>query len=310
MPELYPEIEPYAVHRLAVGDGHELHVEECGTPNGLPVVFLHGGPGGGITPAYRRFFDPERYRVVLFDQRGCGQSTPFASVEHNTTWDLVADIERIREHLRIEQWLVFGGSWGSTLALVYAEEHPDRVRGLVLRGIFLLREWELDWLYQKGASRIFPDAWESFLAPIPAEERGDLRAAYARRLFGDDPGAAQAAAEAWSRWELATSYLIPRDDEESDEWLLAFARIESHYFMNGGFLDAEHQILARIDRIADIPMTIVQGRYDVVCPMESAWELHRKCPRSRLVVVPDAGHSSLEPGISAALVAATDAFAR
>lgn len=307
MRDLYPEIEPYATHRLDVGDGHTVFVEECGNPEGMPAVFLHGGPGGGITPEYRRFFDPERYRVVLFDQRGCGQSTPFASVEHNTTGHLVADIERIRDHLGIDRWLVFGGSWGSTLALVYAEAHPDRVQALVLRGIFLVRDRELDWLYQDGASRIFPDAWEHYLAPIPPEEHADLRAAYHRRLFGPDAEVAQAAAAAWSRWELATSYLRPRDADETDEWLLAFARIESHYFAHGCFL-APDQILDRIDRIADIPMTIVQGRYDVVCPMETAWELHRRCPRSQLVVVPDAGHSSLEPGVAGALVEATDAF--
>lgn len=308
MRDLYPEIEPFAIHRLSVGDGHEIHVEECGNPQGTPALFLHGGPGGGITPAYRRFFDPERYRIVLFDQRGCGRSTPFASVEHNTTWHLVADIERIRSTLGIEQWLVFGGSWGSTLALVYAETHPKRVQALVLRGIFLVRRRELDWFYQEGASRIFPDAWEGFLAPIPPDERSDLRAAYHRRLFGTDPVIAQAAAEAWSRWELATSFLLPRNDNESDDWLLAFARIENHYFAHGCFLEGDQQILSRVDRIASIPMTIVQGRYDVICPMETAWELHRNCPRSRLVVVPDAGHSSLEPGIVAALVEATDAF--
>jgi proline iminopeptidase len=310
MPGLYPPIEPYRTLRLRVSELHELHLEESGRPDGAPVVFLHGGPGAGTSPVHRQLFDPAAYRIVLFDQRGCGRSTPHASLEENTTWDLVADIERIREHLGIERWVVFGGSWGSTLALAYAGRHPDRVRALVLRGIFLLRPHELRWFYQEGASFVFPDAWEDFVAPIPPAERGDLLAAYHRRLTGDDPEALAGAARAWSTWEGTTSHLLRDqaaiDEFSEDESARAVARIECHYFVNGGFFERPDQLLEGIDRIRGIPAVIVQGRYDMVCPMTTAWDLRRRWPEARFEVVPDAGHSALEPGITARLVAATD----
>jgi proline iminopeptidase len=277
------------------------------------VVFLHGGPGGGSEPKQRRFFNPAKYRIILFDQRGCGKSTPYASLESNTTWDLVADTEKLREHLRIKAWQVFGGSWGSTLALAYAETHPDRVTELVLRGVFLLRKKEIDWFYQRGASILYPDAWEPYLAHIPESERGDMLAAYHRRLTSEDPAVRLAAARIWSGWEGRTSKLIP-DAEfaghyEEDEFALAFARIEVHYFANRGFLDPEDQLLRDAGRIRHIPCVIVQGRYDVVCPMESAWELHRAWPEADFIITPDSGHSAFEPPNSRALVAATDRFA-
>jgi proline iminopeptidase len=310
VPGLYPPIEPYRTQRLRVSELHELHVEESGRPDGTPVVFLHGGPGAGTSPVHRQLFDPAAYRIVLFDQRGCGRSTPHASLEENTTWDLVTDIERIREHLGIERWVVFGGSWGSTLALAYAERHPERVRALVLRGIFLLRPHELRWFYQEGASLVFPDAWEDFLAPIPPGERDDLLAAYHRRLTGDDPEVLAAAARAWSTWEGTTSHLLRDqaaiDEFSEDEAARAVARIECHYFVNGGFFASPDQLLDEVDRIRRIPAVIVQGRYDMVCPMTTAWDLHRRWPEARFEVVPDAGHSALEPGITARLVAATD----
>jgi proline iminopeptidase len=313
---LYPPLEPYASGMLQVSDLHTLYWETSGNPRGKPVVFLHGGPGGGTEPKYRRFFNPEKYRIVLVDQRGCGKSTPHASLVDNTTWDLVADIERLRESLGIERWQVFGGSWGSTLALAYAQTHPARVTELVLRGIFLLRAKEIAWFYQEGASMIFPDAWEGYLAPIPEAERGDLLHAYHRRLTGDDPAVQLEAAKAWSTWEGATSRLytdptmLARVGE--DRFALAFARIECHYFVHKGFLRSDTQLLddAAVLRKAGIPGVIVQGRYDVVCPMDSAWRLHRAWPEAQLVVVPDAGHSANEPGITRALVDATDAFAR
>lgn len=313
---LYPPLEPYASGMLQVSDLHTLYWETSGNPRGKPVVFLHGGPGGGTEPKYRRFFNPEKYRIVLVDQRGCGKSTPHASLVDNTTWDLVADIERLRESLGIARWQVFGGSWGSTLALAYAQTHPARVTELVLRGIFLLRAKEVAWFYQEGASMIFPDAWEGYLAPIPEAERGDLLHAYHRRLTGDDPAVQLEAAKAWSTWEGATSRLytdpamLARVGE--DRFALAFARIECHYFVHKGFLRSDTQLLddAAVLRKAGIPGVIVQGRYDVVCPMDSAWRLHRAWPEAQLVVVPDAGHSANEPGITRALVDATDAFAR
>ena len=310
---LYPPIAPHRGGRLAVSGGHELYWEECGNPAGKPAVFLHGGPGGGTSEKQRRFFDPRRYRVVLFDQRGCGQSTPHAGLEANTTWDLVADIERLRARLGIERWLVFGGSWGSTLALAYAQKHPERVSELVLRGIFLLRRSEIEWFYQRGASAIYPDAWESFVELIPAAERGDLVAAYHRRLTSDDPAVRLEAARRWSGWEGATSKLLP-DSElvsqmEEDEVALAMARIECHYFVHRGFLETEDQLLRDAPRLARIPGVIVQGRYDVVCPIESAWALHRAWPEADFVITPDSGHSAFEPGNSRALVAATDRFA-
>ena len=313
--ELYPPIEPLRHGHLAVGDGHEIYWEECGNPAGKPVVFLHGGPGAGCDAKARRFFDPARYRIVLFDQRGCGRSRPHASLEHNTTWDLVADIERLRTMLGIERWQAFGGSWGSTLALAYAEAHPDRVSELVLRGIFLLRKRELDWFYQEGASSLYPDRWEDYLAPIPPAERGDLAARVPPAADrAATLAAAQAAARAWAVWEGSTSYLLT-DDENVRRWgedafALAVARIECHYFVNGGFLERESQLLDDVGRIRHIPAVIVQGRHDVVCPMVTAWDLHRAWPEAELQVIGDAGHSAFEPGITDALVRATDRFAQ
>jgi proline iminopeptidase len=311
---LYPEIEPYRTGRLRVSEVHELYYEESGNPQGKPVVFLHGGPGGGTEPKYRRFFDPDAYRIVLFDQRGCGQSTPHASLVDNTTWHLVADIEALRAHLGIARWTVFGGSWGSTLALAYAEKHPEPVTELVLRGIFLLRKQEIDWFYQRGASILFADAWEGYLAPIPEAERGDLLAAYHRRLTSADPAVRQEAARAWSVWEGSTSCLFPNAEliakTGGDEFSLAFARIECHYFMSRGFFSRDAQLLEDVGRIRHIPAVIVQGRYDVVCPMESAWALHRAWPEADLRLVPDAGHSALEAGITHELLEATDRFRR
>jgi proline iminopeptidase len=308
----YPEIEPYRTGTLRVSDCHDLYFEESGNPAGKPAIFVHGGPGGGTEGKQRRFFDPAAYRIVLFDQRGCGKSRPHAELQENTTWDLVADMERLREHLGIERWLVFGGSWGSTLALAYAERHPERVSELVLRGIFLLRKQEIDWFYQRGADAMFPDAWEDYLAPIPEAERGDLLHAYHRRLTGDDPAVRQAAAKAWSVWEGRTSCLFQNPDlvarTAGDDFSLAFARIECHYFVNRGFLERDAQLLEDVGRIRHIPTVIVQGRYDVVCPMESAWALHRAFPEADLRVVPDAGHSAYEPGNLHELITATDRF--
>lgn len=309
---LFPPIEPYAQHRLDVGDGHVLYVEECGDPGGLPAVFLHGGPGAGCGPTHRRFFDPSRWRLVLFDQRGSGRSTPHAGLDHNTTWDLVADLERIRAQLGIERWLVFGGSWGSTLALAYAETHPQRVTGLVLRGIFLCRPWEIQWFYQQGASLLFPDYWEDFLSVIPAAERGDLVQAYSRRLTGTDAAAMHRAAHAWSLWEGRCATLLPdagvRSAFSDDRLALSLARIECHYFVNDAFLQPD-QLLRDAHRLADIPGVIVHGRYDAICPLRSAWELHQVWPKAELQVIADAGHAAFEPGIAAALVAATERFA-
>ncbi len=310
---LYPPIEPHRHGQLAVGHGHEIYWEECGNPAGKPAVFLHGGPGAGCDARARRFFDPARYRIVLFDQRGCGRSRPYASLEHNTTWDLVADIERLREHLGIERWLVFGGSWGSTLALAYSQSHPSRVTELVLRGIFLLRRHELAWFYQEGASALYPDLWEQYLAPIPESERGDLMQAFYRRLTGSDPQVAVAAARAWAVWEGSTSYLLTDEDTvrhwSGDQVALALARIECHYFVHHGFLRDERQLLDDVSRIRHVPAVIVQGRYDVVCPMMTAWDLHRAWPEAEWRVVADAGHSAFEPGITDQLVRATDRFA-
>lgn len=310
--DFYPPIEPHATGMLRVSDLHTIYWEVSGNPNGKPVVFVHGGPGGGTDPKQRRFFDPAAYRIVLFDQRGCGHSTPHACLEANTTWDLVADMEALREQLGIERWQVFGGSWGSTLALAYAERHPERVSELVLRGIFMMRRKELQWFYQSGASAMFPEAWEPYLAQIPPDERSDMIAAYYRRLTSDDPAVQKAAAKAWSVWEASTSFLRQRPEHiehaGEDEFALAFARIESHYFINGGFFEVEDQLLRDIDRIRAIPGVIVQGRYDVVCPMMSAWELARAWPEAVLHVVDDAGHSAFEPGIVDRLIRATDGF--
>ena len=310
---LYPPVEPHRHGLLAVGHGHEIYWEECGNPEGKPAVFLHGGPGAGCDTRARRFFDPARYRIVLFDQRGCGRSRPHASLEHNTTWDLVADMEQLRVHLGIERWQVFGGSWGSTLALAYAQAYPTRVTELALRGIFLLRESELDWFYQQGASALFPDRWEAYAEPIPEQERGDLMRAFHRRLTGADRTAAIAAARAWAVWEGSTSFLLTDDDNVrkwgEDDFALAVARIECHYFVNGGFLRGENQLLDDVGRIRHIPAVIVQGRYDVVCPMTTAWDLHRAWPEADFRVVPDAGHSAFETGMTDELVRATDRFA-
>lgn len=317
MPErrtYYPPIEPFRTGMLPVGDGHTLYFEESGNPNGKPVVFVHGGPGGGTEAKQRRFFDPKAYRIVLFDQRGCGKSTPFASLEANTTWDLVADMEKLRVHLGIEKWQVFGGSWGSTLGLAYAQTHPQRCTELVLRGIFLLRKWEIDWFYQDGTSHLFPDAWEKYLAPIPEAERGDLVAAYYKRLTSPDGAVRSEAAKAWSQWEGRTSYLLPNEGYLSktgeDAFADAFARIECHYFVNGGWLREDKALLAKqnIEKLRNIPGTIVQGRYDVVCPMESAWALHRAWPEANLRIVEDAGHAAHEPGILHELIEATDRY--
>ena len=309
---LYPDIEPYRTGRLTVDGLHEIYFEESGNPEGKPVVFLHGGPGAGSDPKQRRFFDPERYRIVLFDQRGSGKSTPHACLEENTTWDLVKDIEKLREHLGIERWQVFGGSWGSTLALAYAEAHPTRVSELVLRGIFMLRRWELEWFYQEGCSRLFPDAWEKYLAPIPAVERHDLMSAYHRRLTSPDEATRLAAARAWSVWEASTSFL--RQDEafisshEDAHFALSFARIECHYFVNGGFFEVDDQLLRDAHRLKGIPGVIAHGRYDVVCPVQNAWDLHKVWPEAKLEIAPLSGHSAFEPELTDILVRATDSF--
>ena len=309
---LFPEIEPFQQGMLRVSRLHALYFEQSGNPEGKPVVFLHGGPGGGAGEAVRRFFDPAKYRIVVFDQRGCGRSTPHACIEENTTWDLVSDIERLREHLGIGRWQVFGGSWGSTLALAYAQSHPERVTELVLRGIFLLRQKELHWFYQHGAGEIFPDAWQDYLKPIPKDERDDLIGAYHRRLTGDDAGIRLEAARAWSMWEAATSFLRPRPDFVDDlgraEAALAMARIECHYFVNRGFFGHEEQLLDGVECIRGIPAVIVQGRYDVVCPAATAWALHRRWPEADFQLIPDAGHSAFDPGNTAALLAATQRF--
>jgi len=311
--DLYPPIEPFHSGFLQVSDLHTLYYEQVGNPAGRKAVFLHGGPGGGLEPDYRRYFDTVRWHVVLFDQRGSGKSTPHAELRENTTWDLVADIEQLRERLGIDRWVVFGGSWGSTLALAYAQTHPDRCLGLVLRGIFLMRRRELLWFYQEGASALFPEAWDEYLKPIPEVERGDMMSAYYRRLTSPDPAVRATAAKAWSVWEGSTSRLLPDpkliEQFGGGEFADAFARFECHYFVHGGFLRTDTQLLDGAWRIGHLPGVIVQGRYDVVCPATSAWSLHARWPGSRLVLVPDAGHSMKEPGITSALVEATDAFA-
>jgi proline iminopeptidase len=309
---LYPAIEPYNHGMLRVSAEHELYFEECGNPKGKPVVFVHGGPGAGCDNRARRFFDPDAYRIILFDQRGCGRSKPHASLVDNTTWHLVADMEKLREHLRIETWEVFGGSWGSTLALAYAETHAKRVTELVLRGIFLLRPWELKWFYQEGADALFPDRFEKYRCAIPANERGDYIKAFYRRLTGGNREEMIEAARAWSVWEAATSFIHTNNDMidkwESEEFAVAIARIECHYFVNKGFLETEDQLLRNVERIRHIPCVIVQGRYDVVCPMQTAWALHKAWPEADFRVVPDAGHSAFEVGNTHELISATDRF--
>merc|ERR1712137_248812 len=293
-------------------DVHTLYYEECGNPEGNPAVVLHGGPGGGSVPAYRSYFDPKKYRIVLFDQRGAGKSTPLACLEDNTTWSLVEDVEKIKNHLGISKWVVFGGSWGSTLSLAYAETYPNSVKALVLRGIFTLRRKELLWFYQDGASFIFPDAWDGFIKPIPEVERGDLMSAYYRYLTGDDEEKKMECARAWSTWEMATSKLFVSPEmlskAEDDNFALSFARIECHYFVHGGFFTQDGQLLKNSHLLKDIPGTIVQGRYDVVCPATTAWELHKLSPHFEFNIVPDAGHSCSEPGTIDLLVRATDKY--
>lgn len=315
---LYPPIEPHASGMLAVGDGHEVFWEVSGNPDGQPVVFLHGGPGGGTSGLQRRLFDPAVYRIVLFDQRGCGQSTPHASspgadMSANTTWHLVADMELLREHLGVDRWHVFGGSWGSTLALAYAQAHPEAVRSLVLRGIFTLRKEELDWFYEGGARALFPDWFETYVAPVPEAQRGDMIGAYHQLLHDPDPAVHGPAAVAWSTWEAATTSLLINEENiakfSEPEFALAFARIENHYFVNKGWLE-EGQLIAQAGKLAGIPGVIVQGRYDACTPPATAWDLHRAWPEAEFVMVPDAGHAFIEPGIARALIDATDRMAR
>lgn len=312
MRDFYPEIEPFKKGRLTVSELHNLYYEEVGNPKGQPIVFLHGGPGGGIDKDHRRFFDPRHYHVILFDQRGCGRSTPLAELRENTTWDLVNDIEKLRTHLGIEKWHVFGGSWGSTLALAYAVTHPDRVSALILRGIFLCRPSEIKWFYQEGASQIFPDFWDVYNNHIPPEERGDFVKAYYKRLTSQEEMTRIAAARVWSQWESASSYLLVKnsaiDSFMDPAKALPFARIECHYFINNAFFSSDNFLLENISKIRQIPGVIVQGRYDIVCPMRSAWDLKKAWPESKLVVVPDAGHAASEPGIRSALIQATDSF--
>ncbi|GLQ35565.1 proline iminopeptidase [Amylibacter marinus] len=308
---LYPVIQPYAHHTLEVGHGHKIYVEECGNPQGIPVVVLHGGPGGGCSPGMRRFFHPDLYRIILFDQRGCGRSTPHSSVEHNTTWDLVADIERIRTLLDVDQWIVFGGSWGATLALIYAETHPRQVRHLVLRGVFLMTERELDWFYNGGAGQFFPTEWRQMTDLLEPEERGSVIGAFHRRLFGNDERVQTRFARAWTEWESALATLEQRRVTGSvpAAYARAFARIENHYFHNKGFLEEDGQILRDIHKIADIPGCIVHGRYDMICPPRSAYMLHEAWPSSTLNMIPTSGHSLSEVGICSALVTIMDDLA-
>lgn len=308
----YPEIKPYATHQLRVDPIHTIYVEESGEPEGIPVLFLHGGPGAGCEPYHRRFFNPNKYRIILFDQRGCGRSTPHAELKGNNTANLISDIEDIRQLLGINGWILFGGSWGSTLALAYAESYPDHVLGLILRGIFLCRPREISWFYQQGAGRIFPDHWEDYVSVIPEAERGEMLMAYHRRLTGTDEIARMAAAKAWSLWEARTASLLPNKelmDHLGDPHVaLSLACIESHYFVNNAFLEP-NQLLDDAHRLSDIPGIIVHGRYDLICPLESAWELHRAWPGSDLKIVDDAGHAATEPGITRVLIQATDNFA-
>lgn len=310
--ELYPEIEPFDTGFLKVSNTHELYWEQIGNPKGAPVIFLHGGPGGGITPDYRRFFDPEFYRVILFDQRGAGKSKPHAEIQDNTTWDLVSDIEKIRKHFDISQWIVFGGSWGSTLSLIYAESHPESIKALCLRGIFMCRRQEILWFYQEGASRIFPDAFRPYKEFIPENERNDLVAAYYKRLTSEDKALRLQAARHWSVWEGSTSFLTPQDSQvekfDEPDFALAFARIECHYFTNHIFLENDSWILDKTSLIQDVPIDIIHGRYDVVCPVENAFDLKNRLPKARLFVIDQAGHSAFEPGITSQLLESMEGF--
>jgi len=310
MYSLYPEIKPYNTFQLKVSNLHEIFVEESGNPKGRPVIFLHGGPGGGIEPIYRQYFNPEKWRIIIFDQRGCGKSFPHAELKENTTWDLVEDIEKIRKKLEIDTWTIFGGSWGSTLSLSYSIVHPERCDAIILRGIFMLRKKEIDWFYQGGCSFIYPDAWEKYLSPIPKDEQNNLVKAYYKRLTSKDKTVRINAARAWSIWEASTSKLIQTEKAlhsfDNDDVAEAFARIECHYFINKGFFENEDWILNNVNKISDKPIEIVQGRYDVVCPMTSAWELHKKLPDASFHVIQDAGHSMLESGIQKKLIEITD----
>jgi len=309
MKKLFNSIKPYVSHHLQVDGLHSLYIEECGNPAGLPVVFLHGGPGAGCAPYHRRYFDPNIYRIILFDQRGCGKSTPHASLEENTSWHLVADIEMIRKHLNIDKWVVFGGSWGSTLGLLYAQTHPDSVSGLILRGIFLARDKDVQWFYQEGTNRLFPDHWQKFIKPIAEGERGDMVTAYHRQLTGDNEIQQLRAAKAWSIWEGVTATLQTDQDVVSSfsnpHTALSVARIECHYFMNKCWLEP-NQIISNIDKIRHIPGYIVQGRYDVICPVEQAWELASAWPEAKLSIIEDAGHAIVESGITSALLRITE----
>ena len=310
---MYPSIEPYKHGYLDSGDGHQIYWELCGNPQGKPVVFLHGGPGAGCSPHHRQLFNPELYNILLFDQRGCGRSKPTASLENNTTQHLIADMERLRkEILDTDKWLVFGGSWGSSLALAYAQTHPQQVTGLILRGIFTLRKKEINWFYQEGASFVFPDKWENYLAPIPEDERDDLVSAYHRRLTGEDEEEMLRCAYAWANWEGATISLLETDNKAlsfgDKNAVLSFARIENHYFVNAGFME-EGQLIHNADRLANIPTVIIRGRYDMCTPSQTAWDLHKVMPHAELHLIPDAGHAFNEPGILSALLAATDKFA-
>lgn len=310
--ELYPEIEPYQNGMLQVDAEHTLYWEACGNPVGKPVIFLHGGPGSGTDSKHRRYFDPKTYRIILMDQRGCGKSLPFSSLNNNTTWDLVEDLEKLRQHLGIDKWVVFGGSWGSTLALAYAETHPDRVLALIVRGIFLGRQIDLQWFYQFGAHHIFPDEWEKFLAPIPIEALDNLMQAYHQRLTSTDPVVRKQAAKAWSSWEASTAKLVfdPSFLEEfsEDHHADALARIECHYFMNRLFFETDNWLLEHASALQQVPGCIVHGRYDVICPVDNAWQLHKAWPKATLHIIADAGHAGSEPGILDALIQATDRF--
>ena len=312
MNEYFEPIEPFNTFKLKVSDIHTLNIEESGNPDGKPVVFLHGGPGGGVEPIYRQYFDPQKWRIIIFDQRGCGKSTPASELKENTTWDLVEDIEKIRNHLNIDKWTIFGGSWGSTLSLSYAVSHPERCTELILRGIFMLRKKELQWFYQEGASFIYPDAWEKYLAPIHEDKHDNLMSAYYEILTGNDKKARYSAAKAWSIWEASTSKLIQNKKSlhhfENESIADVFARIECHYFINEGFFEYDGWLLDQIDKIRHIPSVIVQGRYDVVCPMITAWELHKKWPEADFHVIPDSGHSMLEAGIRDKLIEYTNKF--
>ncbi|GIT66129.1 MAG: proline iminopeptidase [Candidatus Neomarinimicrobiota bacterium] len=310
--ELFPNIEPFNTFHLPVSDLHTIYVEESGNKNGKPVIFLHGGPGGGVDPKYRRYFNPDKWRIIMFDQRGCGKSTPFAELKENTTWDLVDDIEKIRNHLSIDNWVVFGGSWGSTLSLAYSQTYPNSCKGLILRGIFLVRKKEIDWFYQEGANNIFPDRWESFLAPIPVEKRDNLMQAYYEILTGDDHSKKIEAAKAWSTWEGSTVRLMQDENFISDfsdeKFAEAFARIECHYFMNNCWFNSNNHLIENVDKIRHIPGVIIHGRYDIICPVVQAWDLHQAWPEADLHIIPDAGHSIFEEGIKDKILEYTEKF--